>query len=201
MRTSLIARLFRQTVSMPNIMFKQFERRTVRCGGDVRGSLAASAHSAKQAARSALVLEQLGVNSLRVKLLSIQQFGSQTVKTKRFARQAVLADLFGAHPAEVVFVKDRSPSRTIRRRGWYLASCRFTGPLRRLCWIGFVKSIFSEKRPTGSASSEPASRLLLSTATPCIPAFPRSARPARDAHQAWLSLPPTQPETPCEWDI
>ena len=39
------------------------------------------------------------------------------------------------------------------------------------------------------ASSEPASRLLLSTATPCIPAFPRSARPARDAHQAWLSLP------------
>ena len=89
----------------------------------MRGSFAASAHSAKQAARSVAVLEQLGVNSLKVKLLSIQQFGSQTVKiqqfgsqtvkTKRFARQAVLADLFGAHPAEVVFVKDRSPSRGV----------------------------------------------------------------------------------------
>ena len=50
-------------------------------------------------------IQQFGSQTVK-----IQQFGSQTVKTKRFARQAVLADLFGAHPAEVVFVKDRSPS-------------------------------------------------------------------------------------------
>ena len=116
-QNSLADRLFRGTVSVSNVMVNLFGCRTVRCSGP----LAPSTHGAQQAASSASSLRQLVVNSLHVKLFSMQQFDKQAVWYEQFDSQAVWYEqfvgeavrycLFGTQSPELFNVKDRSPSQ------------------------------------------------------------------------------------------